>query len=83
MNTSLKVVAQALNKANKSGIFTLEESALVAKSLDSLGSLIDALSKNNPIAKDRESAQEEGKDVAPTAEEVKTTPKPRKRAPKK
>jgi len=60
MEKHLNVLNQALNKANKEGAFTLQESAMVA---NSLAVVVQALqpAKANPIEQAREEARSRNK----------------------
>jgi len=62
MEKHLNVLAQALNKANKEGAFNLQESAMVAHSLEAITN--ELMPKANPIEKAREEARLRNKNNA-------------------
>ena len=57
MEKHLNVLNQALNKANQSGAFTLQESAIIAQSLEVVAQIVQNQAKASPIEQAREEAR--------------------------
>jgi len=65
MKQHLEVLAQALNKANQSGAFTLNESSIISNSLNQVAGYVDSKMKQEESKKLPQSDQEDGQKEGP------------------